>query len=298
MENNNTEEQKNLIYDVNASDFIENIIEKSSETLIVADFWAPWCGPCKQLTPVLEKIVNSSKGKFLLAKINIDENQEIAAQLRIQSIPTVMAFKNKKIVNAFQGALPEKQIIEFIEKSLGSKLSEDNSDFFIDIESKINSNNFDDAAKLLEEFIAENSQNTKAIGMYLNCLIRLSKFEEAKDFISALSDELKKEPEIKSAIASLEIIQSNSKESNLEDLEISFKKNPANVKLAIELSEKYFANNLIEKSFELLLSEYAKQNQKNNLIIKKALLKYFEALGIENEKAKLYRKKFSSLMFS
>tara|TARA_B100000700_G_C14952406_1_gene812282 strand:+ start:221 stop:1117 length:897 start_codon:yes stop_codon:yes gene_type:complete len=298
MENNNTEEQKNLIYDVNASDFIENIIEKSSETLIVADFWAPWCGPCKQLTPVLEKIVNSSKGKFLLAKINIDENQEIAAQLRIQSIPTVMAFKNKKIVNAFQGALPEKQIIEFIEKSLGSKLSEDNSDFFIDIESKINSNNFDDAAKLLEEFIAENSQNTKAIGMYLKCLIRLSKFEEAKDFISALSDELKKEPEIKSAIASLEIIQSNSKESNLEDLEISFKKNPGNVELAIELSEKYFANNLIEKSFELLLSEYAKQNQKNNLIIKKALLKYFEALGIENEKAKLYRKKFSSLMFS
>ena len=298
MENNNTEEQKNLIYDVNASDFIENIIEKSSETLIVADFWAPWCGPCKQLTPVLEKIVNSSKGKFLLAKINIDENQEIAAQLRIQSIPTVMAFKNKKIVNAFQGALSEKQIIEFIEKSLGSKLSEDNSDFFIDIESKINSNNFDDAAKLLEEFIAENSQNTKAIGMYLKCLIRLSKFEEAKDFISALSDELKKEPEIKSAIASLEIIQSNSKESNLEDLEISFKKNPGNVELAIELSEKYFANNLIEKSFELLLSEYAKQNQKNNLIIKKALLKYFEALGIENEKAKLYRKKFSSLMFS
>ena len=298
MENNNTEEQKNLIYDVNASDFIENIIEKSSEKLIVADFWAPWCGPCKQLTPVLEKIVNSSKGKFLLAKINIDENQEIAAQLRIQSIPTVMAFKNKKIVNAFQGALSEKQIIEFIEKSLGSKLSEDNSDFFIDIESKINSNNFDDAAKLLEEFIAENSQNTKAIGMYLNCLIRLSKFEEAKDFISALSDELKKEPEIKSAIASLEIIQSNSKESNLEDLEISFKKNPGNVELAIELSEKYFANNLIEKSFELLLSEYAKQNQKNNLIIKKALLKYFEALGIENEKAKLYRKKFSSLMFS
>tara|TARA_Y100000590_G_C15643728_1_gene986031 strand:+ start:178 stop:1074 length:897 start_codon:yes stop_codon:yes gene_type:complete len=298
MENNNTEEQKNLIYDVNASDFIENIIEKSSETLIVADFWAPWCGPCKQLTPVLEKIVNSSKGKFLLAKINIDENQEIAAQLRIQSIPTVMAFKNKKIVNAFQGALPEKQIIEFIEKSLGSKLSEDNSDFFIDIESKINSNNFDDAAKLLEEFIAENSQNTKAIGMYLKCLIRLSKFEEAKDFISALSDELKKESEIKSAIASLEIVQSNSKESNLEDLEISFKKNPGNVELAIELSEKYFANNLIEKSFELLLSEYAKQNQKNNLIIKKALLKYFEALGIENEKAKLYRKKFSSLMFS
>ena len=298
MENNNTEEQKNLIYDVNASDFIENIIEKSSETLIVADFWAPWCGPCKQLTPVLEKIVNSSKGKFLLAKINIDENQEIAAQLRIQSIPTVMAFKNKKIVNAFQGALPEKQIIEFIEKSLGSKLSEDNSDFFIDIESKINSNNFDDAAKLLEEFIAENSQNTKAIGMYLKCLIRLSKFEEAKDFISALSDELKKESEIKSAIANLEIVQSNSKESNLEDLEISFKKNPGNVELAIELSEKYFANNLIEKSFELLLSEYAKQNQKNNLIIKKALLKYFEALGIENEKAKLYRKKFSSLMFS
>ena len=298
MENKNTEEQKNLIYDVNASDFIANIIEKSSEKLIIADFWAPWCGPCKQLTPVLEKIVNSSKGKFLLAKINIDENQEIAAQLRIQSIPTVMAFKNKKIVNAFQGALPEKQIIEFIEKCLGDQLSEDNSDFFNDIDNKINNNDFDDAAKLLEEFIAENSQNTQAIGMYLNCLIRLSKFKEAKDFISALSDELKNESEIKSAIASLEIIQNENKESNLEDLEMSFKKNPKNINMAIELSEKYFANNLIEKSFELLLGEYAKQNQKNNLIIKKALLKYFEALGNENEKTKVYRKKFSSIMFS
>ena len=92
------------------------VIEASESKLIVVDFWAPWCGPCKQLTPILEKIISKSGDKVTLVKINIDENQQIAAQLRIQSIPTVYAFKDKQIVNAFQGVIPENQIIEFIRK--------------------------------------------------------------------------------------------------------------------------------------------------------------------------------------
>ena len=96
---------KNII-DVSEIDFEKNVLEESVNKLVVVDFWAPWCGPCKQLTPVLEKVISSSPEKILLAKVNIDENQQIAAQLRIQSIPTVFAFKNKQIVNAFQGILP------------------------------------------------------------------------------------------------------------------------------------------------------------------------------------------------
>ena len=118
------------IFDVEEQEFAEKVIELSDNKLIIVDFWAPWCGPCKQLTPILEKVVNSAEGKVLLAKINIDENQQIAAQLKIQSIPTVMAFKDKKIVNAFQGIIPEQKIIEFIEKSLGEKLVKDNSVFY------------------------------------------------------------------------------------------------------------------------------------------------------------------------
>ena len=117
------------IIEVEESNFNEQIIEASDKNLILVDFWAPWCGPCKQLTPLLEKVINKSNGKVILAKINIDENQQIATQLRIQSIPAVFAFKNKQIVNAFQGVIPEKQIIEFVEKALGEKLEEDFSEF-------------------------------------------------------------------------------------------------------------------------------------------------------------------------
>ena len=101
----------NNIIDVNEADFENKVLEASLNKLIVVDFWAPWCGPCKQLTPILEKIISASPEKIVLAKINIDENQQIASQLRIQSIPAVFGFKNQEVVNAFQGVIPEKEIV-------------------------------------------------------------------------------------------------------------------------------------------------------------------------------------------
>ena len=105
------------IMDVNEVDFQNNVIEASEDKLVIVDFWAPWCEPCKQLTPILEKVVKESQGKVVLAKVNIDENQQIASQLRIQSIPAVFAFKNKQIVDAFEGIIPEKKLIEFFSLS-------------------------------------------------------------------------------------------------------------------------------------------------------------------------------------
>ena len=128
------------IYEINEIDFEDKVLSASSSSLILVDFWAPWCGPCKQLTPILEKIINSTKGKVKLVKINIDENQQIASQLRIQSIPAVFAFKDGQPVDAFQGVLPEKKIIEFIEKSHGEKIAEDFTEFYENILSLIKNN--------------------------------------------------------------------------------------------------------------------------------------------------------------
>ena len=123
----------NIIFDVSEENFLEKVIENSEDQAVLVDFWAPWCEPCKKLTPVLEEVISECNGKALLAKINIDENQQVAAQLRIQSIPTILAFKNKKINNAFQGVLPKKNIIEFVEKVIGEKINEDNSAFYDEI---------------------------------------------------------------------------------------------------------------------------------------------------------------------
>ena len=156
------------IIDVNETDFNDKVIEASESKLIVVDFWAPWCGPCKQLTPILEKIISKSGNKVTLVKINIDENQQIAAQLRIQSIPTVYAFKDKQIVNAFQGVIPENQIVEFIEKCLGSKINEDFTEFYNDITNAMAESKFEEAKDSLLEFISKNSDDIKGICFYLD----------------------------------------------------------------------------------------------------------------------------------
>ena len=154
------------IIDVNESNFELSVLEESVNKLVVVDFWAPWCGPCKQLTPILEKIISSSPEKITLAKINIDENQQIASQLRIQSIPAVFVFKNKQPIDAFQGVIPEKEIISFLEKALGGKLDDNFDDFYEEIEILLSNKNLEQASTMLEDFISENSKEIKGICLY------------------------------------------------------------------------------------------------------------------------------------
>tara|TARA_B100000029_G_C17544524_1_gene947970 strand:+ start:597 stop:1496 length:900 start_codon:yes stop_codon:yes gene_type:complete len=291
-------ENKKYILDVNESDFAEKIIKGSNEKTIIVDFWAPWCGPCKQLTPVLEKIAINAKGKILLAKINIDENQQIAAQLRIQSIPMVFAFKNERIADGFQGVIPEKQIVEFIEKILGEKLHTDHSGFYEQINIFIKENKFEEAVEQLENFLSENSNDVVAIKLYIDSLVGLKKFIDANDFLSSISSELLNTNELKSAISNLKIKEKNSEGPDLSDIEERYKNKPDDLNILIELSEKYFSNDMIEKSFDILLENYIKSNDKNKDKIKNIIVKYFDALGNDNENTKIYRKKFSSIMFA
>jgi len=285
--------EKTNIVDVNENDFNEKVIEASADKLIVVDFWAPWCGPCKQLTPVLEKIVNGSD-KVTLVKINIDENQQIASQLRIQSIPTVYAFKDKQISNAFQGVLPEKQVIEFIEKCLGSKINEDHSDFFEAIEKNMDEKKFQDTKDVLLDFISKNPDEIKAIYFYLECCLELKQLDEAESFIESLNDETKKKDEIVQLVKKIEIIKNNLSSPDINELIRKLEKKPDDINLIIEVADKYFSTQDYVNSMNILLKNYPKNKDK----VKNKMVEFFTALGNSNEHTIEYRKKLSQMIFS
>ena len=286
-------ENTNII-DVNETEFNDQVIEASEDKLIVVDFWAPWCGPCKQLTPILEKIISKSGDKITLVKINIDENQQIAAQLRIQSIPTVYAFKDKQIVNAFQGVIPEGQIIEFIEKCLGSKINEDFTEFYNEIESAMAENKFEETKDTLLEFISKNSDEIKGICFYLECLIELKQFEEVEMFISSLEKDVQNKDEVKQVLKKMEIVKNNSSGPNINELLGKLESEPNNIDLILEISDKYFSMKQYENGMDLLLKNYPK----NKDSIKNKMVEFFAVLGNNDQTTIQYRKKLSQLMFS
>jgi len=282
------------IIEINENDFNEKVIEASKSTLLLVDFWAPWCGPCKQLTPLLEKVIQKTGNKVILAKINIDDNQQIAAQLRIQSIPAVFAFKNGQPIDAFQGVIPENKIIEFIEKSLGEKLTKDHSSFYQSVQTLISNNEFVQALELLETFMAENPEEFQSLSLYLDCLSDLQRYNEADKFYQSLSKDALNNNYIQSSYQKLGIRKKNSFGPSLEDLIKEFKNKPKNLEALYNLADKYFAENMLDDAFELLLNNY----RNNKEAIKKKILEFFEALGNDNGKTQEYRKKFSSIMFS
>ena len=286
-------ENSNII-DVNEAEFNDSVIEASLNKLIVVDFWAPWCGPCKQLTPILEKIIKASSDKITLAKINIDENQQIAAQLRIQSIPTVYAFKDKQILNAFQGVLPEKKIIEFLEKCLGSKINEDFTDFYEGVKKSISEGKYEETKNLLLDFIANNPKEINAINFYLECLIELKQYEEVDVFIESLEKDILEKNEIKQVIKKLEIIKKNQSGPTIEELNDKLKNKPKDIDLIVEIADKYFSMQDYENSMDLLLKYYPSHKDQ----IKNKMIEFFGVLGDSNDYTIRYRKKLSQVMFS
>ena len=282
------------IIDVNESDFEVKVLEESTNKLVVVDFWAPWCGPCKQLTPVLERIISAYPEKITLAKINIDENQQIAAQLRIQSIPAVFAFKDKQPVDAFQGVIKETEIVSFLEKALGEKLKENFDTFYDEIQLLLSDKNFNQAKTMLENFISKNSKEIKGICFYADCLISMNDLEGADELLKSLDDELLKSNDIQKIFKRIDLINKKIDGPSIEELMNKLSKSPEDIKIVLLISETYFADNNFDNAFEILLKYYPK----NKDVVKDKLLSFFDVLGINHDSVVLYRKKLSSIMFS
>lgn len=285
------------IIDISQDQFIEEVVEKSKSIPVIVDFWAPWCGPCKQLTPILEKVVEAKKGKVVLAKINVDENQGIAAQLNVRSIPTVYGFVDGKPIDAFQGVQSESKIEEMVKKLIDSAPGNEIPKILEEANSLFKETKYEEAQKIYENLIALDPGNPSVIAGMLRCLLQLQKNNDAKEIFNSLDDEILKDQEILKIKKLIDNLDNSNKGESIDELINKLNLDPKNKDLTFKIAEKYFALNQNQDGFETLLNLYNQDSKWNDGIAKKKLLERFDLLGFNDPNVIAARKKLSSMMF-
>jgi putative thioredoxin len=285
-----------FVIDINQDQFVEEVIEKSKTTPVIVDFWAPWCGPCKQLTPILENLVNKKNGKVILAKINVDENQGIAGQLNIQSIPTVYGFVDGKPVDAFQGAQPESKIEIMIDKLIDAAPGNEVPKLLEEADGLFKDQKFEEAQTIYETLVGMDPGNPKVISGLLRCLVQLKKYDDAKEMIASLDDATLKNEEITKINKLISTLGADGS-SDLEELKSVVSNDPNNKEKRFELAQNYLSANETELGFNELLIIFEQDSKWKDEAAKKKLLEYFDLLGFNDPNVLEARKKLSSLMF-
>ena len=295
----NTSSNTNNIKDVTSENFMEEVVELSKSTPVIVDFWAPWCGPCKELGPNIEKAVSGTNGKVILAKVNIDENQAIAAQLRVQSIPTVYAFVDGQPVDGFMGAQPESAINDFVKKVSDLNKSGPNIDEMLEnADSLYKEKNYADAGEVFETILSIDAEKKEAISGYIRSLIGLKKYEAASDFISSIEDKIKEDNIVKEAIAALDLtLKAEGASSKTSELRMKIESNPKDMESRQELAIALYGAGEIEGALDCLLDSINFDRNWNDEAARKQLVEFFSAIGLQDPIVVSARKRLSSILF-
>ena len=287
------------IQDVTTATFMTEVVDASFEQPVIVDFWAPWCGPCKQLGPLLEKAVRAANGAVRMVKLNIDDKPEVAQQMRIQSIPAVYAFKDGRPVDAFVGAVPESQIKQFVQKLGGPSGPSPVEEAMAMAKDALQNGDHDSAGGIFSQVLEREPENIDALAGLARVLIAKGDHVHARDVLSRVPTESLGHAEIAAAHSALELAEQAQKAMGESDKYRARLENDANDHEArFELATALFGAGQREEGIDELLTLFRKDRAWNDEAARKQLVKFFEVMGAADPLTLSSRRRLSSLMFS
>ena len=287
-----------LVKACDTTGFMADVIEASRRVTVIVDLWAPWCGPCRTLGPMLEKLVRQFGGTVRMVKINVDENQKLAAQLGVSSIPAVFAFKNGALVDGFVGALPESQIKAFLSRVAGRRGTSAIDQVLADAKDARAQNDFKKAKALYQEVLEQDTANAAALAGVMECLIAQGDAGAAKEMLTQLPADLCAKPEILAIKTQLELAATAATGQSLLALQQEVDYDPANHQARHDLAMACYAAGNAQKAVDELLEIVRRDRSWNDDGARRQLVKLFEAFGPTDPLTVQSRRKLSSIMFS